>query len=887
LGGSSPLRLSRFAALLGNFPLDRLWQLTGAEHVLNQQAALVQPAEQLVALPGKDSTSFLHRLAQPTARAWIANVVQRLEDGAALPLLADARFDPSITAILPPLTDAGGRASFISEGLLATPGQNSVAMQVLAPGRLRFDIQSQHGGLLVISENWMPGWQATVRRPGEEASSPTPVLRADVAFLGVPVGPGDSIVDVSYRPASVRVGLLISGALLALLALALAWRIWHGRAEGQAQGTARAGRKTAASLVVGIRWPAWAMLAVLLAAFGLRVFRLDYQELRGDETFGYLFSLMSFGDILRSTISLREPHPVASYFLEKMWLGLAGHSEFALRYVGVWFGVLSVALLYRLGRRLGFGMLTAILAAGLLAASPYAIWHSQDARMYAISLALTMGSTVLALEALARQRWPWWLAYVAVSWLALQTHYFAVFIILAQNAAVLLLALIAPDWRRRLGRWLASQVLLGLLYLPWLIVAAETLIGYRGNGDSPAFAAMLQRSLSVFAVGETLAVEQWSAMAVLAGILLAIGSLRLALAGPAARRALLWLALYLAVPLLVTWISALQRPIFNERYLIAAAPPFFLLAAAAVLGWGMERARPAAGHDSEQRHRRLSRMDSLLAWAAAAALGLLLFGVLGSLAGYYTDPAYSKTRSWRDLAAVLERYSSGLAPEQVRLAENFPDPTLWYYYDGPVERLVLPPAPHDADRTAQEVQAMVDAGVLRVVLPLEPASYWDDAGIAAEALARSYELLAETRVGNWPVQIYARPPAVWAQQDVPFANGLLLAQSAVPIRTPEPGDVVPVYLRWQGSPDLLGGSEKLTLQVLDATGRLVAQWDQPFGPEHLQSPDTAYPLQLPLILPPGSYQLIAALYDPAQEGAPRLLSAAGADAVELAILEVR
>ena len=106
------------------------------------------------------------------------------------------------------------------------------------------------------------------------------------------------------------------------------------------------------------------MAAVVLMAFAFRVFRLGYQELRGDETFGYFFSQHSLAEIIRSTLALREPHPVASYFLERAWFGLAGHSEFALRFVSVWFGVLAVALLFRLGRRLGFGTLTATLSRG-------------------------------------------------------------------------------------------------------------------------------------------------------------------------------------------------------------------------------------------------------------------------------------------------------------------------------------------------------------------------------------------------------------------------------------------------------------------------------------------------------------------------------------------
>ena len=216
------------------------------------------------------------------------------------------------------------------------------------------------------------------------------------------------------------------------------------------------------------------MAAVVLMAFGLRVFRLGYQELRGDETFGFFFSQNSLAEIIRSTLALREPHPVASYFLEKAWLTSAGHSEFALRFVSAWFGVLAVALLYRLGRRLGFGALTAILAAALLAASPYAIWHSQDARMYTISLALTLASTWLALEVLRTGgRLRYGLAYVLVSWLALQTHYFAVFVLLAQNIFVLALAFRDLPMRRVAVRWLLYQVLLG--------AALSSLAGRRGH----------------------------------------------------------------------------------------------------------------------------------------------------------------------------------------------------------------------------------------------------------------------------------------------------------------------------------------------------------------------------------------------------------------------
>ena len=324
---------------------------------------------------------------------------------------------------------------------------------------------------------------------------------------------------------------------------------------------------------------------LILLAFALRVYRLDFQELRGDEAFGYFFSLRPFTDIVQTTLALKEPHPVASYFLQHVWLTWAGHSEFALRFTSVWFGTLAVALLYRLARTLDLTRPAALLAMLFLAVSPYAIWHSQDARMYSMSLALTIASTWLAVVWLQRQRWPQTVAYLVVSGLALHTHYFSAFVLAAQAIFVLSRALFVPRLRFMVMPWLGLQGLLAVLYLPWLTQASAILSGYGGNGDSPAWSAALVRALSVFAVGESVAANQQIGWAGLTGLLILLGGWQLVRNGPTGRRTLWLLLLYLSVPLLATWYSSTQRPIFNERYLIAAAPPFYLLIAVAC-GWG-------------------------------------------------------------------------------------------------------------------------------------------------------------------------------------------------------------------------------------------------------------------------------------------------------------
>ena len=618
-------------------------------------------------------------------------------------------------------------------------------------------------------------------------------------------------------------------------------------------------------------------LTLLLLAFALRLYRLDFQELRGDEAFGYFFAQRDYTEIIDATIALQEPHPIASYFVLKTWLAAAGDSEFALRFPSAWFGVLTVALLLRLAQRIGFPRGPALLAMALLAISPYAIWHAQDARMYSMSLALTTVTVWLGIETLQRQRVAWGLAYVGVAWLALHTHYYAGFVLAGLNLFVFTRALFTPRTRANLMRWIMWQLLLLAAYLPWLASAATIVGNYAGNGDSPTFAAMAPRALAALAVGESIPPEQRGPLAFMAASLLSTGAVRL-LAGSATDRRNLWLlTCYLAVPVLATWWGAQSRPIFNERYLVASAPPFYLLLAAAFAGKHWHGWR-----------------EFTLRWLTVAALAALVAGMAFSLARHYTDPAFSKTRGWRELAAALDRLSADLPPAQVHIAQNFPDPTIWYYYRGPVAHVVLPPAAHDAAGAQAQIDALIEADVRRILLPVQPSPNWDDRTIAGAALAASpYDLVQEQPVGVWPLQVYAGQPNLDAETslNITFENGFALSGvSNLGAQPTTPGGILtPTLFGFRPPTDDELGALKLTVQLLDSAGRLVTQQDLPLTAWHLgngRSLIRTYGLPLPAELASGAYRLIAALYDAGAEGAPRVRTVTGEDAVELAVVRV-
>ena len=132
------------------------------------------------------------------------------------------------------------------------------------------------------------------------------------------------------------------------------------------------------------------LLALVVAAFGLRVYRLDYQSLRGDESFSIQFSAHEL-DWLFPNIANVELNPPLYYLLLHYWMASLGQSEFVTRFLSLVFGVVSVPLIYHLGRAMGNPRVGA-LATFLLAINPFQVWHAQDVRNYTLWPALSMAS---------------------------------------------------------------------------------------------------------------------------------------------------------------------------------------------------------------------------------------------------------------------------------------------------------------------------------------------------------------------------------------------------------------------------------------------------------------------------------------------------------------
>ncbi|GMR11379.1 MAG: glycosyltransferase family 39 protein [Anaerolineae bacterium] len=392
--------------------------------------------------------------------------------------------------------------------------------------------------------------------------------------------------------------------------------------------------RSAGSAVEWLR--AHALWVVLLLALLVRLPTLISRPLWYDEAFAVLFSAegpraMSYGTLLVEQGIAADVHPLGYYTLLWIWQAVAGAGPVAVRSLSVILGLVVVYMGYRLSRRL-FDERTAIMAALMLAFSPFQVHYSQEVRMYALLSVLLLGATLVFWRALEGGSLRYWLAFAVLGTAAQYTH---------TLAALYLIPLgLTPLWRRQwsnIGKTVLAGLLAMLLYLPWLIYVPSQMSRVRWAYWIPQPGpAELVRTWLVFTAG--LPVPQTLLAVVLFGTVLATalgawGTLRGWRSQDPSFRNGIWL-LYLAVfPVLFMFLLSYWQAVYLERALLTSGAVFLLW-----LAWALST----------------PRLSDLFAWTGRLALlGTFALGLFGyfSYAGF---PYAPWPRLNEDLRAKLQ-----------------------------------------------------------------------------------------------------------------------------------------------------------------------------------------------------------------------------------------
>ena len=302
----------------------------------------------------------------------------------------------------------------------------------------------------------------------------------------------------------------------------------------------------------------------------LRLHTLGAESLWLDEACSIEAAQKSLAGIVEYTAD--DVHPPLYYWVLHYWIQVAGRSEFALRLLSVVFSLLTIGLASRLAARL-FGPGTALVAAVLLALSPFHLAAAQEARMYAMLACLSVWS-LSTLVRLLDDRAPssgTVIACALATAMMLYTHAYGFFTFGAQILLVSAAAIFQS--RGSEARWKAAalaQALAFVLFLPWLPVFFVQVFHVQDSFWIPPMpAAELGRALIAFAGGP-----------------MAVVLLPLALFAVVKDRGSRWtwfLLIWTAAPVLVPFaVSVVSSPIFLTKYSIAGSVALLLLAARGV-----------------------------------------------------------------------------------------------------------------------------------------------------------------------------------------------------------------------------------------------------------------------------------------------------------------
>ena len=426
----------------------------------------------------------------------------------------------------------------------------------------------------------------------------------------------------------------------------------------------------------------WLLLIVILLAFALRVYHLDTQSIWYDE--GLSIQLAQQDPAQTIALSAMTDHPPLHTLLLGAWMRVAGESDFVVRYLSVFCGVLVVALTYLLGKR--YDERTGLIAAGLMAIAPLAVYYSQETRGYMLLTALILSATLAALRLISGDRRKRiWFAYIASMTLALYTHYFAAFAWAAINVGWLVAVLIAPhpalsppgrgqgEGRFKfLGLWILAQVIILACFLPWLPNALA-----QAGSNATYFPGRVTWDTVFGETWRAFSVGEWGDMSLVGWLWLALivfGVVAsLVIHRDARKRSTVIFSLaLLIIPLVLMSGLAWLKPKFAPRYLLPSLPAFITLASVGVT---------ILIDGTKTRYCRWASIGVVLSLALPLAS-------IGSLIQLYTDPALARP----DVRSVVQYIQSAEQPtDAILLVGGHQAPAFNHYYRGSATVIPLPP----------------------------------------------------------------------------------------------------------------------------------------------------------------------------------------------------
>ena len=625
------------------------------------------------------------------------------------------------------------------------------------------------------------------------------------------------------------------------------------------------------------------IVLALLIGFALRINLIEKRPLHFDEGINVYFAPLSLPELLQAHITNADTDPPAHRIMLGLWSHGAGLSPFSIRLLSVFFSLLSVALTYRVARTLKLSQSAGVLAAVLMALSPYAIDYAQEAKGYAMGAAMALASW-----------WGWMkhrmtnverrmlitrhsslVVYAVSTALMLSTHFYTAPVLLMQW--VWWFATRDEFTRKAFVSRLLLQVIACVPVGLWALMALQSIvagsIGMSGGTHPLPLLALAQLIFGEMSVSRA-ANESLNLIGAIAfGLATLFGAVML---WQTNRRAF-WFGATLLVPLVFTAILQLHISFFKPRFLLYALPNVLVL----ISGLICDKVTRRQGDLTPSPPHPFSPSPLLL-----VPLSACLFG----LSAFYQSPI-DAANDFRPLIA------------QMRPLVKQDDSALGTYIW--MRGMMTSYAPEAADKLRWHVDFVNEQNVSETMPPIvaEHSRLWsfnfarnpDAPQTTSVQWLRGHWAYADRfTAGNMSVLLFATAQDSVKDEAVIFDERIRLRWqiNCIPNCAAQPGDVIPVIAEWTTLKPITDDLS-ISLQLMRPAGQLAAQNDSAavngLAPSFTWQPNQPVldrrAVLIPSMLNAGRYTLRLGIYR-RSDGA-RLKTETGADFVEVAGVEIR
>lgn len=325
------------------------------------------------------------------------------------------------------------------------------------------------------------------------------------------------------------------------------------------------------------------LILILALGFSLRIYTLDKRDFWSDEAVSLMIAkYATFQNTIDIDYRRVFTEPGLFFLLLKIWMYLTKEESF-YRFLPLFFGLFSIALIYLLGKE--FCNKTAgLIAALLMSISPLHIYYSQELRNYTLWVFLSLLSIYFFFRILKKEGKAPFLFWFSISTiLCLYTHVMALLLLFTVNIYFLFF----PGKKKLVFKWIVSNLIVLLFYIPWLFVLINQVSSIRVNTSffwvpKPDI-FVVSHTFNIFNLGFNAPAALYFIGAVVFFPLFLFGARKSLKENALAGLLLFWILVPIGLLILIS-IPLKQNSIYLYKTLIFVTPAYYILVANGLSG---------------------------------------------------------------------------------------------------------------------------------------------------------------------------------------------------------------------------------------------------------------------------------------------------------------